>query len=243
MRYGTLVHGSFICLLSQVACTPTEAGDTDASTSEGSTGGDASTSGDASTGGDAPTTGAEASTGSGSTTGDVSTTTGETTGDATTGDATTGDALDCSTPGTVRIVAPDLGIDIHDEDAMIDVFDMQATGILGVADGMQYYFWRDGDVSDGTLGPGTHDVSEYPYHVVLQIGPADVIDCEGDPQCQVLYALGGAWDIASAQPLVGTLDATDVTADGECWDDGPPLDTSGCRLSNARLQACFNVAW
>lgn len=246
MRH-TIVLGSLICLLSQVACTPKEDGEADASTSAP----------EDSTGGDLPTTGGDASTGTGSTsgsstdgtTGDASTgdaTTGDaSTGDATTGDATTGETLDCSTPGTVRIVVPDLGIAIHDEDAAIDVFEMQAVGLIGEADGLRYYFWRDGDLGDGSLDAGVHDVSEYPFHVVLLIGPAelDLNECEGNPQCQLIFGLAGAWDITSAQPLVGTLQATDFTADEECWEDGPPLDTRGCRLSNATMQACFNVPW
>jgi hypothetical protein len=242
MRH-TILLSSMVCLLSQVGCTPKEDGDADASTS---------TSGDST--GDVPTTGVEASTGStgaansssDATTGDATTgdaTTGDaTTGDATTGDATTGDALDCSAPGTLRIVAPALGIDIHDEDAAMDVFEMEAGGVFGVADGMQYYFWRDGDIGDGTLDAGVHDVSEYPHHMVLLVGPADV-DCEFDAQCQVLYGLGGTWDIASGQPLVGTLQATDLTSEEGCWEDGPPIDTLGCRLADGTLQACFNVAW
>lgn len=241
------------CLLSHAGCQPTQPGDTDASTAD--TGG-ASTGPDATTG-STPTTGdptAAASTAAESTAAESTTAESTTTADDTTGgdpsptgdpttDATTGDALDCSAPGTVHIVSPELGIEIHDEAAGLDVFDMQPAGLHGVVDGQAYYLWRDGDIGDGALDPGSHDVSQYPFHVVLLVGPEGV-DCEGEPQqCQLIFGLAGAWDITTTQPFAGTLQATDLTADENCWDDGPPLDTSGCRLSKDPMQACFHVAW
>ncbi len=189
--------------------------------------------------------GSVGSTGIVPTTSETGASTTASTGDGSTGDPTTG-ALDCqNTPGTVRIFAPELGIDIVDPAPIVDLIDMQPNGFRGVVDGQQYWLLRLGDSSDlglSMLGIGTHDMAAYPYHLGLLVGPAGV-DCEQDVQCELLIGLGGAWNIASQQPFASTLTATTVTADDGCWEDGSPLDLSACRVLAGTVQACFNVAW
>ncbi len=185
------------------------------------------------------------STGTVPTTSETGGSTASSTGDGSTGDPTTG-ALDCQdTPGTVHIFAPELGIDIVDPAPIIHLSDMQPNGFRGVVDGQQYWLLRLGDSADlglSMLGVGIHDMADYPYHLGLLVGPAGV-DCEKDPRCTFVIGLGGAWNIESQQPFAGTLTANTLTADDGCWEDGPPVDLSACRVLAGTVQACFNVAW
>lgn len=177
------------------------------------------------------------------TTADIPGTTTTTTASTTdTGDTTTGEPLDCSTPGTVRIRSVTQGVDIHDTAATLEVFDMQPAGIRGTAGGVQYFLWRDGDIGDGALSVGTHDVGTYPFHMVLVTSPPEV-DCETEPECRSLFGLAGVWDISGDQPFTGTLHATDLTSEDDCWDEGPPLDASDCFPQAGEIEACFNLPW
>lgn len=157
-----------------------------------------------------------------------------------------GGAVDCSAPGTVFVDAPGIGVRIEDHSAV--VLRNSAGGPFGVGgflvNGDRYMLARDGDHHDGAFAPGTYDAAVYPYHLVLFSLPDGWGDsqCSTDPdRCRITFGLSGTWEITSASPLAGAFQIGTLTAEENCWEEGPPPDTSGCALLPGEMAGCFNV--